>query len=241
MICPFCAEEIKDQAILCRFCGRDIVKPSQSSVQSPEQFSATVPMENIATENSVGELNEFASRTEGSLESDTVHSFRQKLTKKRVALISVALVPVLLLGGYFGVNKFSQIQEQNRIAAEAKAKAAAEAAALKAELDAYSKALKDNSWLPSGYTKFPTNPYMAYKKNTDSCASYGVCFPFDLITNKYCSSVYISANLVKNGVVYGFTNDTASGISSGTRVKMKMQFTEEVYPSQVSWVDVTCR
>ena len=42
MICPFCAEEIKDEAKLCRFCGRDIPTDSKASILSQNKSNAAL-------------------------------------------------------------------------------------------------------------------------------------------------------------------------------------------------------
>lgn len=40
--CPFCAEEIQDDALVCRYCGRELVKTKPAQIEQPKNSAKNV-------------------------------------------------------------------------------------------------------------------------------------------------------------------------------------------------------
>lgn len=230
-VCPFCAERIREEAVLCRFCGREI--------QAGEVIAHKQEPKNHIPKPDSHQVEENHPRT--SQRFSVLGYVRQVpwaiFLQKRNLIIAATLV--LATGASFAYAGFSDLQVKERVRAEQEERKK-ERAFLDAKLaEEQARILADNSWVPSGYRKFEVNPSFAWKKDSRECQSSGVCLPMSVVTNQSCSTISVRG-LLENGAYAGdYASDFALNVSAGQKVQMKLQFASETNGS-VKFTQVSC-
>ena len=104
----------------------------------------------------------------------------------------------------------------------------------------------DESWIPTGFTGYPTDDNVAWrwgtKSETNCTYSSGACWSVIVTTKDGCpSGIYGEiAILDKSDVQVDYTNDTTTQVPAGTKVKMTFDtFNDEAETARLS--ELPCR
>jgi hypothetical protein len=167
-------------------------------------------------------------KTQNTLETNKSKEFSISLpirpdffSKKRI-LIGVGVLVLAIAGTTFANFQSEKAAKEARVQAAAE-RIKQEAAELAAEVKRIQAEREDYSWVPSGFNKFSMNNNMAWKKiGYDTADCYSNCLGMQVVSRDYCSSISISANIVRNDVIVDTGSDYASGIPAGTRTIMKI-------------------
>jgi hypothetical protein len=167
-------------------------------------------------------------KTQNTLETNKSKEFSISLpirpdffSKKRI-LIGVGVLVLAIAGTTFANFQSEKAAKEARVQAAAE-RIKQEAAELAAEVKRIQAEREDYSWVPSGFNKFSMNNNMAWKKiGYDAADCYSNCLGMQVVSRDYCSSISISANIVRNDVIVDTGSDYASGIPAGTRTIMKI-------------------
>lgn len=167
----------------------------------------------------------------------------REASRKRIIGIGLVVSALVLGGGFVAKQRI----EQQRI--EAAKRAAAEQAAaerklaqelLEAEQQRIAAEKADYSWVPDGFTKFGVNYNMAYKSISYEAADcYSNCWGFLVIARDSCSSMEVSANIMRDSVILDTDSDFASDVPAQTKVVMRITSSADL-PWNASVTEARC-
>jgi Protein of unknown function (DUF2510) len=159
------------------------------------------------------------------------------LTKKN--LIAVVAVLALLIGGGTVVKVGLDYQSNKRAAA---ARAAEAKAALEAQI-ALDRIKNDVTWVPSGYTPWSDDKSIAWKWDRSAGNDCYSCryWTVEVVSKLGCSGgVYGEMNILQNGTVVDYTNDTLSYLSPGQKGRLSFEtYRDGTFTGRLT--ELTCR
>ena len=158
------------------------------------------------------------------------------LQKKKIIAAAVALA--VLITGITAVKVGLDYQSNKKAVA---ARAAERQAALEAQI-ALDKIKNDVTWVPAGYTPWTEDKSIAYKwvRVNNDCYSC-IYWTAEVVSKLGCSGgVYGEMNIMQNGIVVDYTNDTLSYLSPGQKGRLSFEtYRDGTFTGRMT--ELTCR
>ncbi|CAN2190478.1 Domain of unknown function DUF2510 [Candidatus Nanopelagicaceae bacterium] len=159
------------------------------------------------------------------------------LQKKKIIAALVALA--VLITGTTAVKAGLDYQSNKKAAA---ARAAEHQAALEAQI-ALDKIKNDVTWVPSGYTPWSDDKSIAWKWDRSAGNDCYSCryWTVEVVSKLGCSGgVYAEMNILQNGTVIDYTNDTLSYLAPGQKGRLSLEtYKEGSFTGTLT--ELTCR
>jgi hypothetical protein len=104
-------------------------------------------------------------------------------------------------------------------------------------------AASNKPWYPKGFEVIGAYPDFAYDNISSSGCSYsfGSCAKFKIVSKTGCpSSLYVETNLLSNGAIVDWSNDTARGLAPGQVAILETTFTSSSNGDGWTFTDISC-
>lgn len=184
--CPFCAENIKLVATICRYCQKE--QPVISASEVPGKW--------------------FSKSKKGLVAVSGV--------------LVVGIVASLAVVSINRANELAQLEEFNRT------------------LQELTPSEPVSDWAPAGYKYHELNPDIAYKKRKSDCSGSDTCFSFFVFSRTGCpGGLYMEANVLVDGVIEEWSNDSLAGLPAFQKGKMSLDFNTN-QNGTLQWTEVNC-